>query len=135
MGACPARPTVPPHTPPGIWGAAGTPGYMAPEMLTAAGVGGEFSAAVDVYAFSIILWQLLTSTTPYAAELEAGGRVGLLARIAREGLRPEVPPWSPAALSQLLTECWADAEHMRPTSLEVVRRLGQIRRACAEPEA
>jgi len=105
----------------------GTIQYMAPEMLTAAAAGqSEYSAAVDIYSFAIILWQLLTCGSPFERELEDYGRVGLLHRIAREGLRPEVPGWSPPQLSQLIKECWADAEHMRPTSTEVVRRLWQI---------
>ena len=105
----------------------GTIQYMAPEMLTAAAAGqSEYSAAVDIYSFAIILWQLLTCGSPFVRELEDYGRVGLLHRIAREGLRPEVPAWSPPALSALIRECWADAEHMRPTSTEVVRRLWQV---------
>ena len=37
----------------------GTIQYMAPEMLNASGAGaGEHSAAVDIYAFAIILWQV-----------------------------------------------------------------------------
>ena len=92
----------------------GTIQYMAPEMLTAAAAGqSEYSAAVDIYSFAIILWQLLTCGSPFGRELEDYGRVGLLHRIAREGLRPEVPAWSPPALSALIRECWADAEHMR----------------------
>eukprot|EP00326_Haptolina_ericina_P018540 CAMPEP_0181181752 /NCGR_PEP_ID=MMETSP1096-20121128/7507_1 /TAXON_ID=156174 ORGANISM="Chrysochromulina ericina, Strain CCMP281" /NCGR_SAMPLE_ID=MMETSP1096 /ASSEMBLY_ACC=CAM_ASM_000453 /LENGTH=156 /DNA_ID=CAMNT_0023270281 /DNA_START=153 /DNA_END=623 /DNA_ORIENTATION=- len=105
----------------------GTIQYMAPEMLNASGAGaGEHSAAVDIYAFAIILWQLLTCSAPFDRELEGFGRVGLLQRIAREGLRPELPPWAPPMLSALIRECWADAEHRRPTSSEVVRRLWQV---------
>jgi len=108
----------------------GTLQYMAPEMLAAAAVGqSEYSAAVDVYSFAIILWQLLTCGAPFSTELARFGRVGLLHRIAREGLRPEVPRWVPPPLQALVRECWADAEHMRPTSTEVVRRLWQVHHA------
>ena len=105
----------------------GTIQYIAPEMLNAGAAGQtEYSAAVDVYAFAIILWQLLTCGSPFGKELQDYGRVGLLQRIAREGLRPEVPAWAPQQLSALMRECWADAEHMRPTSSEVVCRLCQL---------
>jgi len=100
----------------------GTVQYMAPEMLnTATDERVEYSAAVDVFSFGIILWQLVTSTEPYS-ELVAN-RFQLLQRIARDGLRPEVPVWTPPPLASLMRDCWVEAEHLRPTSTDVVRRL------------
>ena len=100
---------------------------MAPEMLTGASAERvEYSAAVDVFSFGIILWQMLTSEQPYAAELASVNRFVLLARIARAGLRPPIPPWAPPALASLIAECWAEGEHMRPTSAELLQRLRSI---------
>ena len=59
----------------------------------------------------------------YAATLATHNRFQLLQRIARDGLRPEVPPFAPAPLATLMAECWAEAEHSRPPSGELVRRL------------
>jgi len=103
----------------------GTIQYMAPEMLTGAAGGGrvEYSAAVDVFSYGIILWQLVTCAQPYAATLTTHNRFQLLQRIARDGLRPEVPRYAPAPLATLMVECWAEAEHARPPSAELVRRL------------
>ena len=67
--------------------------------------------------------QLLTSETPYEEELRTLNRFQLLHLIAHEGLRPQVPPWSPPELSQLMCECWATEEGMRPSSAEAVERL------------
>ncbi len=39
----------------------GTANYLAPEVLT----GKELSPAADVYAFGILLWQILTRKHPY----------------------------------------------------------------------
>ncbi len=106
----------------------GTIQYMAPEMLTSATQAGrvEYSAAVDVFSFGIVLWQLLTGQQPYAATLATHNRFQLLHRIARENLRPDVPHSAPPALAKLMTECWAEAEQTRPPSADLVRRLRLI---------
>ena len=108
----------------------GTIQYMAPEMLTS-GVGGgrvEYSAAVDVFSYGIVLWQLLTCSQPYAATLATHNRFQLLQRIARDGLRPEIPLYVHEPLRRLMAECWAEAEVARPASGELVRRLRTLYR-------
>ncbi len=45
-------------------GHSGTPGYMAPELLT----GGRASPASDWYSFGVIVWELLTGRLPWEAE-------------------------------------------------------------------
>ncbi len=63
---------------------AGTPVYMAPEQLR----GESLDARVDVYAFSVALWEGLYGKRPF--ELDA--TEGLLARIAKG---PPTPPSEP----------------------------------------
>ena len=105
----------------------GTIQYMAPEMLTSAAAGRvEYSAAVDVFSMGIILWQLVTCEQPYAAVLATHNRFQLLQRIARDGLRPDVPAHAPPNLASLMCECWAEAEHARPPSSDLVRRLRMV---------
>jgi serine/threonine protein kinase len=102
----------------------GTIQYMAPEMLTSASAGRvEYSAAVDVFSFGIVLWQLVTCEQPYAEALATHNRFQLLQRIAREGLRPDVPQYVGTGLRTLIIECWSEAEHARPPSMDLVRRL------------
>lgn len=47
----------------GPGGGAGTPAYMAPECFEAEG---RISHAVDVYAFGMLLWEMLTGRVPWA---------------------------------------------------------------------
>ena len=107
----------------------GTVQYMAPEVLTGSQKNHqrrfEYTAAVDIFSFAIILWQLLTSAEPYESLGEIN-RFLLLQRIARDGLRPDVPAWVAPNICSLLSECWSEAEHKRPTSAELVRRLCYI---------
>jgi serine/threonine protein kinase len=44
-------------------GGAGTPRYMAPEV---AAMSDTYGFPADVYSFTILLWQIVTSRTPYA---------------------------------------------------------------------
>ncbi len=52
-------------------GAAGTPAYMAPECFAEE----RISHAVDVYAFGMLLWEMLTGRVPWA-ELGSPMKVG-----------------------------------------------------------
>jgi hypothetical protein len=70
-------------------GIVGTPQYIAPELL----LGEKARSTADVYALGVVLFQMLTGESPFAAE---DGRALLLARIAMDpravrDFAPEVP--------------------------------------------
>ncbi|HEV7786257.1 MAG TPA: serine/threonine-protein kinase, partial [Thermoanaerobaculia bacterium] len=48
----------------GAAGVVGTPAYLAPEQVE----GGEITAAVDLFAFGIVLYEMLTGTVPFLGE-------------------------------------------------------------------
>lgn len=93
--------------------------WMAPEMVTHQ----QWSEKSDVYAFAVILWELLCASTPYA-HLQVTGVIDLLLKVAG-GARPdmrEVAGASPA-IKALIERCWAADPRERPTMMQVVDQL------------
>jgi hypothetical protein len=82
-------------------GVVGTPQYLAPELL----MGEKATAAADVYALGVVLFQMLTGALPFAAE---DARALLLARLGMEprGVR-ELAPEVPEALADVVRRALA----------------------------
>lgn len=94
----------------------GTACWLAPEVIKHA----RSSRYSDVYGYGIILWELSTREEVYKG-LES---TQIIAKVANEGLRPEVPercPWS-----DLMTQCWAENPYERLGFNEVVSELNRV---------
>jgi len=94
---------------------AGTPAYMAPELLS----GGMFSGAVDVYAFGITLCELFSGELPFR-----GWDYMDIRRKVTAGDRPELPRFDcPDDVRDLIRRCWDHSPKGRPSFDEAVRVL------------
>lgn len=93
----------------------GTPSWIAPEIFR----GDAYSSAVDVYSFAIVFWELINFKKPYGDQ----DRVKLPYLIGVKRLRPTIPQHLPPYLTDLMTDCWKEDPHERPTFKEVVSRL------------
>ncbi|OHS93057.1 hypothetical protein TRFO_12068 [Tritrichomonas foetus] len=60
---------------------AGTPMYMAPEIIR----GEEYSKAVDVYSYSLIVYELFIGNEPFVE----GKSIFLILKNIQEGVRPD----------------------------------------------
>jgi serine/threonine-protein kinase len=105
--------------------AAGSPDYVAPEVLLRAVEQGQ-GPLIDLYALGIVAFELLTNATPFAAD--SIGRTlanHVCAPIPDVRLRrPEVPD----ALASLVGELLAKEPRSRPSSAEEVAwRLEDVR--------
>ncbi|MCS7314017.1 MAG: bifunctional serine/threonine-protein kinase/formylglycine-generating enzyme family protein [Bryobacterales bacterium] len=93
----------------------GTPHYMAPEQV----MGQKLTPQVDVYAFGILLFELMTGVKPIKADT--------VERIFYEILRKplDLTPMRmlglPAALCELVTRCTAKSPAERPQNFAAVR--------------
>jgi hypothetical protein len=97
---------------------AGTPAYLAPEVVT----GGTATAESDVYALGVLLYTSLTATTPFAVNTWAE------ATLAHErGARPApiLVPDLPHEVRQLCARCLSPVPWSRPTSEEAAEVLAR----------
>jgi hypothetical protein len=89
----------------------GTPRYMAPEMLTDE----EYSRAVDVYSFSLILYELLVGEAAFPATLGPG----VLVEKVRSGARPLLPGDMDNTVRGIISRCWS-VDPSKRDSFEVI---------------
>lgn len=98
---------------------AGTPAYMAPELLN----GQQFTKAVDVYAFGVLLCELYTGMIPFR-EYEFLD----VKRAVCRGDRPPLPKYdTPDSIRQLIVASWHDAHARRPCFDEARSVIAQAR--------
>jgi len=99
-------------------GLCGTLQYLAPEVLAAVA---PHTPASDVYAFGILVWELVTRTPPYPGE----DPHTVAGRVVDEGYRPPPPPNCLQLYRDLMQRCWAQAAAARPSFEEVVAVLAK----------
>eukprot|EP00297_Palpitomonas_bilix_P002213 CAMPEP_0113909308 /NCGR_PEP_ID=MMETSP0780_2-20120614/26762_1 /TAXON_ID=652834 /ORGANISM="Palpitomonas bilix" /LENGTH=1154 /DNA_ID=CAMNT_0000905067 /DNA_START=195 /DNA_END=3659 /DNA_ORIENTATION=- /assembly_acc=CAM_ASM_000599 len=102
---------------------AGTPAYMAPEVLEERET---FCEKVDQYSFGIIMWELLAGQIPWTGLNMAQ----IVRKIALDHARPEVPnplpPGTPDDYVSLMRECWDDDDARRPPFADVAQRVRKM---------
>ncbi|OHT16994.1 TKL family protein kinase [Tritrichomonas foetus] len=99
----------------------GTPHWMAPELLTQSD---SYDNKIDVYAYAIVFWELLTLKLPY----QGLDPTQIVAQVMMNNMRPAIPASAPEGLANLISQCWERDPVNRPTFSEVVRsfRSGDI---------
>lgn len=97
---------------------AGTPSYMAPELLQP---GRPYSAKVDVYAFGVMLNEMLGRSPPWA-----GMAAGDIRRQVLAGQRPPVDLSVPKQLQQVIGACWEQQPEQRPDFVSILEQLNAM---------
>ena len=92
--------------------------YMAPEILR-----GEtkLSTAVDVYAFGILAYEIITGKVPY----EFGETISpfILTNKVIDGYRPRLTSIVPYKIQKLIEKCWSQNPENRPSFDEIFEAL------------
>ncbi|BFI43156.1 sterile alpha motif and leucine zipper containing kinase AZK [Marchantia polymorpha subsp. ruderalis] len=99
---------------------AGTPEWMAPEMLR----NEPSNEKCDVYSFGVILWELATLRQPWAGmnPMQVVGAVGFQHR------RLDIPPDMDPQLAGIIRECWQNDPNMRPSFAQLMAALRPLQR-------
>ena len=93
----------------------GTPHWMAPESLYGKGYG----FPVDVYSFSMVLYELLTYKIPWSGM----DPVSVTRAVVIEKKRPKLPSNSPKGLKNMIIKCWQTNPDLRPSFQEIYRQF------------
>ncbi|KAE9613539.1 putative protein kinase TKL-Pl-4 family [Lupinus albus] len=101
----------------------GTYRWMAPEMIKRKSHGRK----VDVYSFGLILWEMLTGTTPY----EDMTPIQAAFAVVNKNSRPVIPSNCPPAMRSLIDQCWSLHSDKRPEFLQIVKVLEQFESSLA----
>jgi serine/threonine protein kinase len=94
----------------------GTLYYMSPEQLQAQGTGGEIDARSDIFAFGVVLYELLTGKHAFEGSSAASVIAAIMERPA-----PSIADVAPPALDRVLRKClekdpdnrWQSARDLR----------------------
>ncbi|XP_019173035.1 PREDICTED: serine/threonine-protein kinase HT1-like [Ipomoea nil] len=102
----------------------GTYRWMAPELfnMDPLGMRKHYNHKVDVYSFSLILWELLTNRTPYK-----GRNSVMVAYASAKNMRPNVDD-IPRNIGSLISACWAENPADRPEFKKISETLENILR-------
>src|SRR5213078_1578312 len=91
----------------------GTPAYMSPEQATLSSV--DVDTRTDIYSLGVLLYELLTSTTPFEKERLHDVAYDELRRIIRE----EEPPRPSARVSTLGPRAETVADNRRTNTKQL----------------
>jgi len=97
----------------------GTPLWMAPEILA----GKSYNEMVDVYAFALCVWQMLTGQCPYS-DVESFDELKL--KVSDQEVRPIIPSTCSPPLAQLIKACWSPVPSKRPNMAQIIAYLERI---------
>ena len=101
---------------------------MAPELLRGTSVN---TAATDMYAYGIILYEVYSRKDPYEGEDFAD----VMEKVSDPSInkRPEVPEGCPPEIQTLMSECLQAVPTKRPTFSDIDVRLKQLDAVKVEP--
>jgi serine/threonine protein kinase len=99
-------------------GNTGTLRYMAPEVA----LGAPYNKTVDVYSFSVIMWQVFTGKIPFSSL----GRKAFMDKVIVGRARPYLDSSWPQRFRSLLEKCWNHDKDKRPDIADVLNEIDTL---------
>jgi len=97
---------------------AGTLGWIAPELFA---LRPKFTTKSDIYAFAVILWEVMTRLIPYEGAHPAVVQASVL-----RGQREEFTAEGPEGYQELVQQCWHQDPSLRPEVEEILAALENL---------
>lgn len=97
-------------------GMKGSPSYSAPEILQF----NEYSKSGDVYAFSLIIYEIITGEVPFK---EIKNTNEIFNEVVTKGKRPEIKESVGECYRRLIEICWKQDPNERPSFDDIVNIL------------
>jgi len=104
----------------------GTLNWLAPEVLRG---DVHHNTAVDVYAFGMVMYEILMDGTP---PYESWAPLQIV-RAIDEGQKPEIPLACDPRYKALMESCWDPDPALRPSFTEICKQLRTIERLARQP--
>lgn len=117
----------------------GSPLWMAPELLSGQAIKEGKAAALDIFSFAVLLFEIWARVQPWNELKEQG--IQFSQRLQQEviaGVRPALPlhcETAPPGYYELMNDCWNGDSSARPTSTVVAVRIRQIQDAWSVNES
>jgi serine/threonine protein kinase len=99
--------------------ASGTAPYLPPEVLK----GNAPTKKADIFAFGLIVYELLTGTSAFPKNMTAYEVVAW----HNKGIRPEIPNDVDRSIANVIEQCWSKEPELRPTIDEVLVAFQDLR--------
>lgn len=94
----------------------GTPVFMAPEVY----INSPFDYKVDVYAFGMLLYQMISLKEPFC---EFRRNLFMIWHKILSGARPPFTDAFPESFKVLITKCWDRDPSVRPTMEDIIEQI------------
>lgn len=92
--------------------------WMAPEMIRNKPHGRK----VDVYSFGLILWEMVSGSTPFVEMTPIQAAYA----VVNKNMRPSFPSNCAPAMRSLIEQCWSSQPEKRPEFWQIVKVLEQF---------
>eukprot|EP00040_Diaphanoeca_grandis_P036859 m.237203 g.237203 ORF g.237203 m.237203 type:complete len:1290 (-) comp33701_c0_seq1:4-3873(-) len=103
---------------------AGTPLWMAPEMMQGRHGVSHYSLMVDVYSYAMVMYEIATRGLPFPQCDEMSPNE--FREYVTHGGRPQIPQTIPESFKEMMEACWSPEATKRPSFRDLSVQIGKL---------